>query len=172
LRNVLTRTQILRRIYLWTIVAARSQYTLSLYSRKDRTRSLSSSFTDGQVSYALHLAHFPVFSPNILSPGFQYSRNVAISCHKPFSSRLHALSSGPPLDRDFIMAGAGQLIHKLMVTLGFSGGYIVQWGNIGSVPALFMSATYEQYTAVHGRSSLSQSSSALRCRNRILTRPQ
>lgn len=61
----------------------------------------------------------------------------------------YTLSTGPPLDRDFTMADAGYRIHKLMMTLGFSGGYIAQGGDIGSALALFLSATYEQCVAVH-----------------------
>ena len=79
----------------------------------------------------------------------------------------YTLSTGPPLDRDFTMADAGHLIHKLMMTLGFSGGYIAQGGDIGSALALFLSLTYEQCVAVHGISFPSQSSSS-----RVLTRPQ
>ncbi|CAH0018848.1 unnamed protein product [Clonostachys rhizophaga] len=61
----------------------------------------------------------------------------------------YTLSTGPPLDRDFTMADAGKLIHGLMMRLGFSNGYVAQGGDVGSVLAVSMSATYEQCEAVH-----------------------
>ncbi|CAI6088126.1 unnamed protein product [Clonostachys chloroleuca] len=61
----------------------------------------------------------------------------------------YTLSAGPPLDRDFTMSDAAELIHGLMMRLGFSDGYVAQGGDVGSILATTLSATYEQCKAVH-----------------------
>lgn len=69
----------------------------------------------------------------------------------------YTLSRGPLLDRDFSMEEASQLIHELMIRLGFKTGYVAQGGDVGSILATFISARYEECKAVHGKFLLFQS---------------
>lgn len=60
-----------------------------------------------------------------------------------------AFSSPPPLDRDFGLREAADLLDKLMVGLGFGSGYVAQGGDIGSGIARTLSVTSESCKAVH-----------------------
>jgi microsomal epoxide hydrolase len=53
----------------------------------------------------------------------------------------YAFSSGPPLDKNFTIPDAARILDRLMVTIGFGDGYVVQGGDIGSNIARFMAAT-------------------------------
>lgn len=50
-------------------------------------------------------------------------------------------SPPPPLDQNYGLPEMADLIDKLMVGLGFGGGYIVQGGDIGSQVGRVMAAT-------------------------------
>ncbi len=63
----------------------------------------------------------------------------------------YTLSSGPPLTRDFQMVDIARLMNKLMVGLGFGGGYIAQGGDIGSFVGKIMLATYDECKGEHVR---------------------
>ena len=65
-----------------------------------------------------------------------------------------AFSDPPPLDRDWTLNDSARLMHKLMVGLGFGGGYAVQGGDIGSYAARMMASSYDAckgmlYTSLH-----------------------
>ncbi|KAF5579560.1 uncharacterized protein FSUBG_13596 [Fusarium subglutinans] len=44
----------------------------------------------------------------------------------------YAYSSAPPLDRDFRLENAANILDTLMVQLGFENGYVVQGGDVGN----------------------------------------
>lgn len=54
-----------------------------------------------------------------------------------------AFSDPPPLDRDWTLDDSARLLHKLMIGLGFGGGYAVQGGDIGSYAARMMASSYD-----------------------------
>ncbi|KAL6707522.1 hypothetical protein ACN47E_004092 [Coniothyrium glycines] len=61
-----------------------------------------------------------------------------------------ALSSDPPLDRDWKVADTSRIMHKLLLSLGFaSSGYLVQGGDIGSLVSRNMAATYPECKGMH-----------------------
>lgn len=62
----------------------------------------------------------------------------------------YGLSSGPPTDRDFTAGDAARVLNKLMVELGFGGGYIAQGGDVGYFLARKMSAVHDECKALHG----------------------
>lgn len=64
----------------------------------------------------------------------------------------YALSSGPPLDRNFKVEDIAHVIDKLMVGLGFKG-YVAQGGDIGSYTCRAL-AKYPACKAVHLNFSL------------------
>lgn len=55
----------------------------------------------------------------------------------------YGFSSRPPLDRDFTLLEASQLLHSLMQELGFGSGYIAQGGDVGSKLARILATNYE-----------------------------
>ncbi|KAF4806279.1 putative epoxide hydrolase [Colletotrichum siamense] len=61
----------------------------------------------------------------------------------------YAFSDSPPVDRDWVLQDSARLLHKLMVGLGFEGGYAVQGGDIGSYTARIMARTYDSCKALH-----------------------
>ncbi|KAI8263991.1 putative epoxide hydrolase [Colletotrichum sp. SAR11_239] len=61
----------------------------------------------------------------------------------------YAFSDSPPVDRDWVLQDSARLLHKLMVGLGFEGGYAVQGGDIGSYTARIMARTYDSCQALH-----------------------
>lgn len=63
----------------------------------------------------------------------------------------YGLSSGPPADRDFAPRDAARVLHRLMVGLGFGGGYVAQGGDVGYFLARTMSALYDECKAFHGK---------------------
>ncbi|POY74622.1 hypothetical protein BMF94_2383 [Rhodotorula taiwanensis] len=52
-------------------------------------------------------------------------------------------SSPPPLDRGFTMDDCAELLNRLMVGLGYGGGYAVQGGDIGSGLARLVAVKYD-----------------------------
>jgi microsomal epoxide hydrolase len=60
----------------------------------------------------------------------------------------YALSSGPPLDKDFKVEDIARIIDKLMVGLGFGKGYVGQGGDIGSLTCRPL-AQYPSCKAIH-----------------------
>jgi pimeloyl-ACP methyl ester carboxylesterase len=59
-------------------------------------------------------------------------------------------SSGPPLDRDFTMLDAAEILNSLMVQLGFGEiGYVSHGGDIGSRLSRLLGAKHEGCKAVH-----------------------
>jgi microsomal epoxide hydrolase len=61
-----------------------------------------------------------------------------------------ALSSDPPLDRDWQVADTARILHKLLLSIGFgSTGYLVQGGDIGSFFSRIMAATYSECKGMH-----------------------
>jgi microsomal epoxide hydrolase len=62
----------------------------------------------------------------------------------------YALSSGPPLDKDWGTVDVARIMHKLMLSLGFgSSGYLVQGGDIGSLVSRVIAATYNECKGMH-----------------------
>lgn len=61
-----------------------------------------------------------------------------------------ALSSDPPLDRDWKVADSSRIMHKLMLSLGFgTSGYLVQGGDIGSMIGRHIAAKYAECKGMH-----------------------
>jgi microsomal epoxide hydrolase len=65
----------------------------------------------------------------------------------------YAFSSPPPLDRDFQLQDVAEIMHQLMLELGFGDGFVVQGGDIGSKVSRVMAATYDTVKAVHSKSA-------------------
>ncbi|XXG96447.1 hypothetical protein Hte_002730 [Hypoxylon texense] len=61
----------------------------------------------------------------------------------------YAYSSPPPLHRDFKLENCAEIMDKLMVGLGFSDGYVVQGGDVGSTVARILGAAQPRAKAVH-----------------------
>ncbi|KAF1835819.1 alpha/beta-hydrolase [Decorospora gaudefroyi] len=62
----------------------------------------------------------------------------------------YALSSDPPLHKDWKTADTSRLMHKLMLALGFgASGYLVQGGDIGSFVSRNIAATYAECKGMH-----------------------
>ncbi|KAK5708553.1 hypothetical protein LTR17_020586 [Elasticomyces elasticus] len=61
----------------------------------------------------------------------------------------YGYSNGPPLDKDFDVQGIARVVDKLMVGLGFGGGYISQGGDIGSFVSRVLAVNAEACKAVH-----------------------
>ncbi|KAJ5619978.1 hypothetical protein N7510_003962 [Penicillium lagena] len=61
----------------------------------------------------------------------------------------YAFSSPPPLTRDFQIQDVARIMNSLMRELGFSNGYVVQGGDIGSKISRVMAATYDEVKAIH-----------------------
>ncbi|KAK5712550.1 hypothetical protein LTR17_017931 [Elasticomyces elasticus] len=61
----------------------------------------------------------------------------------------YGYSNGPPLDKDFDVQGIARVVDKLMVGLGFGGGYISQGGDIGSFVSRVLAINAEACKAVH-----------------------
>ncbi|KIW25784.1 uncharacterized protein PV07_08934 [Cladophialophora immunda] len=55
----------------------------------------------------------------------------------------YGFSARPPLDRDFTLLEASELLHSLMEELGFGGGYIAQGGDVGSKIARILAKRYQ-----------------------------
>jgi microsomal epoxide hydrolase len=62
----------------------------------------------------------------------------------------YAMSSGPPLDREFTLLDVARILNRLMVGLGFGRGYIAQGGDIGSMLARILSYQHTECKAFHG----------------------
>ncbi|KAK5174282.1 uncharacterized protein LTR77_001362 [Saxophila tyrrhenica] len=61
----------------------------------------------------------------------------------------HAYSNGPPLDKDHTIQDTARVLDKLMVGLGFGGGYVTQGGDTGSFISRVLGATSDSVKAVH-----------------------
>jgi pimeloyl-ACP methyl ester carboxylesterase len=61
----------------------------------------------------------------------------------------YALSSGPPVDRDWTATDTARIMHKLMLNLSFEAGYVAQGGDIGSSVARILAAEYDACKAIH-----------------------
>ncbi|TKA74466.1 hypothetical protein B0A55_05240 [Friedmanniomyces simplex] len=61
----------------------------------------------------------------------------------------YTYSSGPPVDADYNVVQAGDLMHKLMVGLGFGSGYLAQGGDIGSIIGRHLAAKYDACRGMH-----------------------
>lgn len=61
----------------------------------------------------------------------------------------YAFSSPPPLDKDFRLEDVAQILDTLMVQLGFSNGYAVQGGDIGSKVARILGGVHPRAKAIH-----------------------
>lgn len=55
----------------------------------------------------------------------------------------YTLSSGPPLTRDFEVEDVARIMDKLMVGLGFGGGYVAQGGDVGSFTCCPLAAKHD-----------------------------
>jgi pimeloyl-ACP methyl ester carboxylesterase len=62
----------------------------------------------------------------------------------------YAMSSGPPLDRDFSLLDVARILNQLMIGLGFGAGYVAQGGDIGSMLSRILSSKYDECKAFHG----------------------
>jgi microsomal epoxide hydrolase len=72
----------------------------------------------------------------------------------------YAFSSPPPLTRDFKLQDVASIMNSLMIELGFSDGYVVQGGDIGSKVSRVMAATFDTVKAVHSEFASEGSHSA------------
>jgi len=61
----------------------------------------------------------------------------------------YAFSSGPSRKRDWVCEDMARIMNKLMVGLGFGGGYVAQGGDLGAFVARILAAQYEECKAVH-----------------------
>ena len=61
----------------------------------------------------------------------------------------YAFSSPPSLDCDFRLEDIAQIFDQLMVQLGFSNGYAVQGGDVGSKGARVLGGVHPRVRAVH-----------------------
>ncbi|RDB28121.1 putative epoxide hydrolase [Hypsizygus marmoreus] len=61
----------------------------------------------------------------------------------------YTFSSPPPVDKDLGLEDVARLFDKLARGLGFENGYVVQGGDIGSIVARIMAATYPSCKAIH-----------------------
>jgi microsomal epoxide hydrolase len=61
----------------------------------------------------------------------------------------YAYSSPPPHDADFRLEDVSQVLDELMVQLGFSSGFAVQGGDIGSKLARVMGGVHPHAKAIH-----------------------
>ncbi|KAI8932687.1 hypothetical protein NX059_010181 [Plenodomus lindquistii] len=60
------------------------------------------------------------------------------------------LSSGPPLNRDWITGDTSRIMHKLLLSLGFGRtGYLAQGGDLGAFVARDLAATYPECKGMH-----------------------
>ena len=53
-----------------------------------------------------------------------------------------AFSDSPPLDKNFSLHDVARIFNRLMFSLGFGDGYVVQGGDIGSKTARIMAIGY------------------------------
>ncbi|KAK3110831.1 hypothetical protein LTR53_014483 [Teratosphaeriaceae sp. CCFEE 6253] len=60
----------------------------------------------------------------------------------------YTYSSGPPLDRDYRVSQAGDVMHKLMLGLGFDA-YLAQGGDIGSFIGRYLASKYDACKGMH-----------------------
>jgi len=67
----------------------------------------------------------------------------------------YAFSSGPSRKRDWDCEDMARIMNKLMVGLGFGGGYIAQGGDLGAFVGRILAAQYEECKALHRASHLS-----------------
>jgi len=62
----------------------------------------------------------------------------------------YAMSSDPPLHKDWKVADTSRIMHKVLMSLGFgSTGYLVQGGDIGSLVSRNLAATYAECKGMH-----------------------
>ncbi|EMC97765.1 hypothetical protein BAUCODRAFT_31760 [Baudoinia panamericana UAMH 10762] len=61
----------------------------------------------------------------------------------------YAFSSGPPVDVDYNVEKASNVMHKLMVNLGFESGYLCQGGDIGSGVCRVLASKYDACKSMH-----------------------
>jgi microsomal epoxide hydrolase len=62
----------------------------------------------------------------------------------------YAMSSDPPLHKDWKVGDTSRIMHKLLVSLGFgSPGYLVQGGDIGSFVSRHIAGTYAECKGMH-----------------------
>lgn len=61
----------------------------------------------------------------------------------------YGFSSGPSKRSESTCESMATVINKLMLGLGFAGGYVAQGGDIGSFVARILAAQYEACKAVH-----------------------
>ncbi|KAF6812970.1 epoxide hydrolase 6 [Colletotrichum plurivorum] len=58
-------------------------------------------------------------------------------------------SASIPLEKETTVDKVADVLHRLMLDLGFGGGYAVQGGDVGSFLARVMSVTYDECKAIH-----------------------
>lgn len=61
----------------------------------------------------------------------------------------YGYSNGPPLDQDFTVENASEVLDKLMVGLGYGDGYIAQGGDIGSFISRVLGTISDSCKAIH-----------------------
>ncbi|KAL7923104.1 Alpha/Beta hydrolase protein [Trichoderma austrokoningii] len=61
----------------------------------------------------------------------------------------YGLSGGPSENVEIKLDLAARVMHRLMIDLGFSNGYVAQGGDLGSILARIMSAKYDECKAFH-----------------------
>jgi microsomal epoxide hydrolase len=69
------------------------------------------------------------------------------------------LSDKPPKNKNWNMTDLARIMNKLMLALGFSGGYIAQGGDIGSSVSQRLAQDYAECRAIHCKCTLLYNSS-------------
>ncbi|GAA5923867.1 hypothetical protein JCM1841_001418 [Sporobolomyces salmonicolor] len=121
---------------------------------------------DEGISHKIHFMYHESGDANAIPllllhgwPGsaFEFLSAVKLLC-KSASPSFHIIcpnqpgygwSSPPPLDRGFGTDEVAGLMNKLMVGLGYGGGYAIQGGDIGSVLARKMALKYDAVKCIN-----------------------
>lgn len=61
----------------------------------------------------------------------------------------YGYSTGPPMTKDWKKQDMARIVNKLMVGLGFGGGYVAQGGDIGSFVARILAVDFPACKAMH-----------------------
>lgn len=61
----------------------------------------------------------------------------------------YGFSNGPPTNGNYTLDQAADLLHHLMVGLGFGSGYLAQGGDVGSFIARYQAARYDACKSAH-----------------------
>ncbi|KAM0791441.1 hypothetical protein ACM66B_005896 [Microbotryomycetes sp. NB124-2] len=108
-------------------------------------------FSSDPNAIPLMLCHgWPGSAPEFLDVVKILSKSTSPAFHVIAANQPGYLwSSPPPLDRGFGLDDCAEILHKLMIGLGFTKGYAVQGGDIGSVLARIMACKHDECRAIN-----------------------